>query len=96
MATESVLEAPPPRFTAEEIAAIAAELFGLRGVASDLGSERDQTFLIDDGAEGGVLKISNLGENPAVLDLETEAILHVSRVDPKLPVARPRPTAGGD
>jgi 4-aminobutyrate aminotransferase-like enzyme/Ser/Thr protein kinase RdoA (MazF antagonist) len=96
MATESVLEAPPPRFTAEEIAAIAAELFGLRGVASDLGSERDQTFLIDDGAEGGVLKISNLGEDPAVLDLETEAILHVSRVDSELPVARPRPTSGGD
>jgi len=96
MATESVLEAPPPRFTAEEIAAIAAELFGLRGVASDLGSERDQTFLIDDGAESGVLKISNLGEDPAVLDLETEAILHVSRVDPELPVARPRPTSGGD
>ena len=44
MATESVLEAPPPRFTAEEIAAIAGELFGLRGQARDLGSERDQTF----------------------------------------------------
>src|SRR5438477_4662492 len=97
VATESVLEPPPPRFTADEIAAIAAELFGLRGVASDLGSERDQTFLIDECAAGGVLKISNLGEDPAVLDLETEAILHVSRVDPELPVARPRPTtAGGD
>ena len=96
MATENVLEAPPPRFTADEIAVIAAELFGLHGVASDLGSERDQTFLIDDGTEGGVLKISNLGEDPAVLDLETEAILHISRVDPELPVARPRPTAGGD
>src|SRR6266487_4214390 len=96
MASESVLETPPPRFTAEEIAAIAAELFGLGGVASNLGSERDQTFLIDDGAEGGVLKISNLSEDPAVLDLETEAILHVSRVDPELPVARLRPTSGGD
>src|SRR5437667_8074546 len=92
MATESVLEAPPPRFSAEEVAAIAAELFGLRGRASDLGSERDQTFLIDDGAAGGVLKISNLGEDPAVLELETEAILHVARVDPELPVARPRPS----
>ena len=96
MATESVLEAPPPRFTAEEIAAIAAELFGLRGVATDLGSERDQTFLIDDGAAGGVMKISNLGEDPAVLDLETKAILHVSRVDPELPVALPRPSVRGD
>jgi len=90
VASESVLEAPPPRFTAEEIAAIAAELFGLRGQASDLGSERDQTFLIDDGAAGGVLKISNLGEDAAVLDLEAQAIEHISRVDPDLPVARLR------
>jgi 4-aminobutyrate aminotransferase-like enzyme/Ser/Thr protein kinase RdoA (MazF antagonist) len=86
----SVLEAPPPQFSADEVAAIAAELFGLHGSATDLGSERDQTFLIDDDAEGGVLKISNLGEDPAVLDLENEAILHVARVDPELPVARPR------
>jgi 4-aminobutyrate aminotransferase-like enzyme/Ser/Thr protein kinase RdoA (MazF antagonist) len=90
VASESVLEAPPPRFTAEEIAAIAAELFGLRGQASDLGSERDQTFLIDDGAAGGVLKISNLGEDADVLDLEAKAIEHISRVDPDLPVARLR------
>jgi len=90
VATENVLEAPPPRFTAEEIAAIAAELFGLRGQASDLGSERDQTFLIDDGAAGGVLKISNLGEDADVLDLEAKAIEHISRVDPDLPVARLR------
>src|SRR2546430_1610412 len=88
MASESVLEAPPPRFTAEEIAAIATKLFGLRGQASDLGSERDQTFLIDDGAAGGVLKISNLGEASAVLDLEAQAIEHISRVDPDLRVAR--------
>jgi 4-aminobutyrate aminotransferase-like enzyme/Ser/Thr protein kinase RdoA (MazF antagonist) len=90
VASESVLEAPPPRFTAEEIAAIAAELFGLRGQARDLGSERDQTFLIDDGAAGGVLKISNLGEDADVLDLEAKAIEHISRVDPDLPVARLR------
>ena len=31
-----------------------------------------------------------------MLDLETEAILHVSRVDPELPVARPRPSVHGD
>jgi 4-aminobutyrate aminotransferase-like enzyme/Ser/Thr protein kinase RdoA (MazF antagonist) len=92
----SVLEAPPPRFAADEVADIAARLFGVEGTPVNLGSERDQTFLIDDGAGGGgVIKISNLGEDPAVLDLETEAILHVARVDPELPVARPRP-AGTD
>jgi 4-aminobutyrate aminotransferase-like enzyme len=90
----NVLEAPPPRFAAHEVAAMAAELFRVEGTAVNLGSERDQTFLIDDGAGGGgVIKISNLGEDPAVLDLETEAILHVARVDPALPVARPRPAA---
>ena len=37
-----------------------------------------------------MIKISNLGEDPAVLDLETEAILHIAAADPDLPVARPR------
>jgi 4-aminobutyrate aminotransferase-like enzyme/Ser/Thr protein kinase RdoA (MazF antagonist) len=90
----SVLEAPPPRFAPEEISAIASELFGVAGRAIDLGSERDQTFLIDDGGRGAVLKISNSGEDPAVLDLELEAILHIARIDPRLPVAHPRATAG--
>jgi 4-aminobutyrate aminotransferase-like enzyme/Ser/Thr protein kinase RdoA (MazF antagonist) len=85
----SVLESSPPRFTTQDAAGIAAELFGFHGTASDLGSERDQTFLLDDGRVGGVLKISNSGEDPAALDLEEAAIAHVAGVDPDLPVARP-------
>src|SRR3954451_1305284 len=96
MATLGVLEAPPPRFSANEVATIAAALFGLEGRASDLGSERDQTFLIDDGGAGGVLKISNLGEDPGVLDMEAAAIEHVLLVDPKLPIARPRLSPQGE
>ena len=87
----NVLEAEPPRFTPEQAAELAAELFGVSGSATALGSERDQAFLIDDGAGGGVLKISNSGEDPAVLDLERKAVLHVARVDPGLPVAQPTP-----
>ena len=86
----SVLETQPPRFTPEEVARIAVDLFGLEGSATDLGSERDETFLIDDGGSGAVIKISNVGEDPAVLDLEHAAIEHVVRVDPGLPVARVR------
>jgi 4-aminobutyrate aminotransferase-like enzyme/Ser/Thr protein kinase RdoA (MazF antagonist) len=86
----SVLESSPPRYSAEEVMALAAELFGLQGEARDLGSERDQTFLIEDGGAGGVLKISNVGEDPAVLDLETHALLHIERMDPELPIARKR------
>jgi 4-aminobutyrate aminotransferase-like enzyme/Ser/Thr protein kinase RdoA (MazF antagonist) len=85
----SVLETQPPRFTVDEVAQIAKELFGVRGTAVDLGSERDATFLIDDGGDGAILKISNLGEDAAVLDLEQAAIEHVLRIDPELPIARP-------
>ncbi len=84
-----MLEASPPRYTAEEAARIAAELFGLEGRAVDLGSERDQAFLLEDGAAGAVLKISNSGEDEGALDLEETAIAHVAAVDPELPVARP-------
>ena len=85
----NVLEEQPPRFSADEVARFAEETFGVSGTVSDLGSERDQTFLIDDGGDGAVIKISNLGEDPAMLDLEDAAILHIARVDPDLPVARP-------
>ena len=88
----SVLAAAPPRFSPEQAAAIAAEHFGVVGTAAPLGSERDQTFAVDD----AVLKISNLGEEADVLDLETAAILHVLDVDSSLPVARPRAVRGGD
>ncbi|MFY9577985.1 MAG: phosphotransferase, partial [Gaiellaceae bacterium] len=89
----SVLESKPPCFRNDDVARIAAELFGLEGTATNLGSERDQTFLVAGPAGEGVVKLSNLGEDPATLDLETETILHVSRVDPDLPVALPRPVS---
>jgi 4-aminobutyrate aminotransferase-like enzyme/Ser/Thr protein kinase RdoA (MazF antagonist) len=86
----SVVEAPRPRFSPEDAAVIAAETFGIVGEASWLPSERDQAFLIDDGAGGGgVLKISNAAERLEVIGMEAAAVLHVLKVDPGLPVARP-------
>ena len=85
----SVLDSTPPRFTAEEAARIAEELFGIHTRASDLGSERDQAFRLDDGGAGWLLKISNSGEDAAALDLEEALIAHVAAVDPDLPLARP-------
>lgn len=94
----SVLDSSPPRFTAGEAAEIAAELFGVHGSASDLGSERDQAFLLEDGGAGRVLKVSNSGEDTATLDFEEAVIAHVTAVDPDLPIARqlaPRATFDG-
>ncbi|MGH3008590.1 MAG: aminotransferase class III-fold pyridoxal phosphate-dependent enzyme [Gaiellaceae bacterium] len=81
----SVLVATPPRYSTEEAARIAADAFGVEGPASELGSERDQAFLF----ANAVLKISNSGEDAALLDFEEAAIAHVAAVDPELPVARP-------
>ena len=94
----SVLDSSPPRFTAGEAAEIAAELFGVHGSASELGSERDQAFLLEDGGAGRVLKVSNSGEDTATLDFEEAVIAHVGAVDPDLPIARqlaPRATFDG-
>jgi Ser/Thr protein kinase RdoA (MazF antagonist) len=85
----SVLESEPPRFTPEDAEQIAAAVFDLHGRAIDLGSERDQTFLLENGSGGAVLKISNSAERSEVLDLEDAAIAHVLAAQPDLPVMRP-------
>ena len=91
-----VLRSAPPRFGLEEAAAIAADLFGVRGAATPLVSERDQNFRIaaDDG-RGWVLKVSNSGEREGVVEMETGVVRHVAAVDPTLPVAVPRETRDG-
>jgi 4-aminobutyrate aminotransferase-like enzyme/Ser/Thr protein kinase RdoA (MazF antagonist) len=51
-----------------------------------------------DGVGGplGVLKISNASEDPAIVDMETAAALHVCAADPSLPVSAPLPAIGAD
>jgi 4-aminobutyrate aminotransferase-like enzyme len=87
-AVDRVLTAAPPTFSAEEIAALARELFGVDGVPVAAASERDQTFLID-GDRPAVLKLSNSAEDPAQLDLEALAAQRVAQLDAELPVALP-------
>jgi 4-aminobutyrate aminotransferase-like enzyme len=90
-----VFASPPPRLPDEAVAG-AAERFGLRGALTPLDAERDQNLRIDDPDEGRFLiKVSNAAEHEAVVDCETEAVLHVHRVDPDLRVALPRRLRGG-
>jgi 4-aminobutyrate aminotransferase-like enzyme/Ser/Thr protein kinase RdoA (MazF antagonist) len=87
-AVDRVLTATPPRFTEDEAAAFARDLFGRAGTARAVASERDQAFFID-GDRPAVLKISNAAEDPAQLDFEALAAQRVVDVDPGLPVALP-------
>jgi 4-aminobutyrate aminotransferase-like enzyme/Ser/Thr protein kinase RdoA (MazF antagonist) len=92
-----VLRGEPPAFQPAQAAALAEEIFGVRGTATPLGSERDQGFMVT-GPDGpvAVVKISNASEDPAIVDMETEAALHVRRVDPTIPIASPLAVVGTD
>ncbi len=85
-----------PRLTTTGAAALLGELFGVAADdARDLGSERDQAFLVlSIGRPVAVLKVSNPAEDPEVLDMEGAAALHVHHIDPALKVARPWPVPG--
>jgi 4-aminobutyrate aminotransferase-like enzyme/Ser/Thr protein kinase RdoA (MazF antagonist) len=90
-AIDAVLTADPPRFDEAEAVAIGRACFGVDADgAVDLGSERDQTFLLTlDRTPVAVLKGSNAAESTATLDMEALVVSHIARVDPSLPVARP-------
>ena len=73
-------------------AAALAEQFGLAGsVLTPLTGERDSNFRLraPDGGEW-VLKFVHPSEDPAVTDLQNQAMLHVARRDTALPTPRPR------
>jgi 4-aminobutyrate aminotransferase-like enzyme/Ser/Thr protein kinase RdoA (MazF antagonist) len=94
---DPVLAAARPSFDAAEVIEIARRTFDVDAAgARDLGSERDQTFLLIDreGEPLAVMKVSNAAEDPATLDMEALGVLHASRVDPTLPLAIPRLVPG--
>ena len=89
------LRVPPPAFGPEEAARIAERVFGLTGEISRLPSERDENYRIDAADGSRVLKISNPADGEAVVGMQTEALRHVARVDPELPVVRVVETVRG-
>lgn len=91
------LSAAPPALSVEGARELLAEAFGLEGSVTALAGERDANFHVacEDGI-ARVLKIAHPAEDPAVTNLQTEALLHLERVAPMLPVPRmvPARTAG--
>jgi 4-aminobutyrate aminotransferase-like enzyme/aminoglycoside phosphotransferase (APT) family kinase protein len=85
----------PPAVDASRARAIAAREFGRVGEVTALGGERDQNFRLDTADAAYVLKISNSQDGPETLDLQTEAIRHVSRTS-DVPVMEVVPTVDGD
>jgi 4-aminobutyrate aminotransferase-like enzyme/Ser/Thr protein kinase RdoA (MazF antagonist) len=94
---DRVLAAPRPAFDPDAVVDIARQTFDVTAArARDLGSERDQTFMLLDASDAplAVMKVSNAAEDPAILDMEALGVLHAVGVDPTLPLAIPRPVPG--
>ncbi len=81
----------------DDVTVLAAveQCYGLGGDLRRIATEKDDTFeLRTDTAQRLLVKISGPAESPEVVNLQTEALLHVSGIAPTLPV--PALTAGND
>lgn len=70
-----------------EASSILHQVYGIKGTLTRLGGEKDANFRVN--ADGGrfLLKIV-AGEDPAVCDMHSQALLHLENVDPHLPTQR--------
>jgi len=99
MRTETLdpLQSPPPAIGPAEAEEIANRIFGIAGLLTRLPSERDLNFRLDDGhGRSFLLKLQNPADGTAVVEMQTEAILHVALHEPTLPVMRIVPTRDGE
>ncbi|MDA8017182.1 MAG: phosphotransferase [Thermoanaerobaculia bacterium] len=80
---------PPPGIAEDEAARLVETEYGRPVRATALYAERDANFRLDfeDGTQG-VLKVSHQDTDPATVDLQVRALLHVEQTDVQLAVPR--------
>src|SRR5438094_1831654 len=99
MRTETLdpLQSPPPAIGLAKAEEISERLFGIAGALTPLPSERDLNFRVDDGrGTSFLLKLQNPADDADVVEMQTEAMLHVAHNEPSLPVMRIVPTLSGE
>ena len=96
MSPDALFDTPSPEVTPAQAGRL-AEVF-IEGVAAvePLGGERDRNFRVTDRqGRAFVLKVLHFAEDPAVSDFHLQALLHVARRDPGVPVPRAMSTLDG-
>ena len=90
------LQTASPVLSDAGIEELAREHFGLHGKAEWLWGEKDSNhrLTLDDGRTV-LVKVLNPGELPATTSMHSQALLHVARVDPGIPVQRIVPALNG-
>ncbi|MFT3671567.1 aminotransferase class III-fold pyridoxal phosphate-dependent enzyme [Aestuariivirga sp.] len=89
-AVDSLLRSiKPPQLNSEAIANRVLEAYGLSGAWRQLGGEREQNFrLVSADGRTLVVKVASVDEPLDSLLFQTEALEHIRRTDPDLPVPR--------
>lgn len=94
--SQATIIEPAPQLSDRQAIDIARQHYGLDGSVVELVSERDLNFRVElaDGRRF-VLKIANAAEPRIVTDFQIQALLHIERRNPDLPVPRIRRTDDG-
>lgn len=91
-----VLTAEPAPVPIDWAAAVLQAHWGVDGTLAPLSGERDANFRVDaDDGTRWLFKAAHPIEPPEVTDYQTQALDHLARHAPALPVQRLRPTRGG-
>ncbi len=85
----------PPDVPLEKVTTVLFEEYGVEGELTILESERDQNVRVDTAERSYLFKVCNADEDEAVIDLQIQALRHIERVDPGVPVPRALPTLTG-
>ncbi|TDO45705.1 4-aminobutyrate aminotransferase-like enzyme [Kribbella sp. VKM Ac-2527] len=94
--TPSMLE-DPPQVGMVAAAEVLRSRYGIEAELRMLRSERDRNFLaITADRRELVLKVSNSGDDPAQIAMESAAMRHVEQTDPGLPIPRILPAIDGE
>ena len=84
-----------PDLPLDKVADVLVDEYGIEGDLTPLESERDQNVRVDTVERSYLFKVCNADEDEAVIDLQIEALRHIQRVDPSVPVPLALPTLSG-
>ena len=90
-----LLAAPLPSWTADQLAQLADDAFGLRGEVTPLDCERDAKISIGQGDRAFVLRVANRVEGESGVSFQVGALRHIAAADPEVAVPRVRPALDG-
>ncbi|KKC26113.1 phosphotransferase [Sphingomonas sp. SRS2] len=88
-------EASPPMVSESDAEGFAYKVFGVKGRAKMLSSERDANFRLLSDRDSFLLKFINSGEDPETNRFQTDLLKHLSASATELPVSRLCPDLTG-